>query len=233
MQTALARMIKSQYGLPVVDMIDNVSDTGVATNQEWIARGGDAIDVALNWTHCIAPYPDVCSGLTCELGNPSNPDCCQEQWAMACPNPYCRGAEGTCAWGLNKLLRDRQIAGESTNIGAILQAFEMLSYNNAHMPTAEQMYEEGCRILTSGVADLFLWYDWDKSYSGYTKDIRSNRYDQFGGDRWEAMRRVYDDCAIKPSGTVISDPTSTPTQTITELPVAGCKPCPGKCPEFP
>ena len=207
-QVALVNKIKSEYSLPIAEWIDNVVDTGVPTHDQWVSKGVNAIDWPITWTHCMPYYKgsgsNTCQELTCELANPSNPSCCQDQWASSC-SQKCYGPEGTCGYGLEKMKKDRAIVGEAGYYGVLLQAFEMPSYNNAHLPTADQMYEEACRVAKSGVVDMIIWYDWDKSYSGYSKDLHSSRTDQYGGDRWAAMKKIYDECAIK-SGTASPSP---------------------------
>jgi hypothetical protein len=194
-QADLARMLRDKYGIPITDWIDNVVDTGARNHADWLAAGGDSIDWPITWTHCIPYYKgtggNTCPELTCELANPSNMECCKDQWASAC-RIKCYGPEGTCAYGLEKIRQDTAIVG--SNYGVLLQSFEMAAYNNAHVPYAEQMYEEACRIAKSGYVDLMIWYDWDKTYSGYTGDLHSQRYDPSGADRWAMLKKIYDEC---------------------------------------
>lgn len=196
-QISLANKIKREYGIPVANWINNVVDTGVSNHTDWLSRGGDAIDWPITWTHCMPYYKgggsNTCPELTCEIANSSNSNCCLDQWASSC-SKKCYGPEGTCGWGLEKMKRDRAVVGDSANYKVLLQAFEMPSYNNAHLPTADQMYEEACRVAQSGVVDLIVWYDWDKSYGGYSKDLHSGRNDQYGGDRWATMKKIYEEC---------------------------------------
>ncbi|KKQ46371.1 MAG: hypothetical protein US62_C0001G0014 [Candidatus Woesebacteria bacterium GW2011_GWA1_37_8] len=196
-QVALTNKIKSEYNLPIANWIDNVVDTGISSKAQWQAIGADAIDWPISWTHCIPFYQgsggNTCQSLTCEIANSSNPSCCLNQWASSCSNK-CYGPEGTCGYGLEKMKRDRAVVGENANYGVLLQAFENVGYNNAHVPTADQMYEEACRVARSGVVDMMIWYDWDRSYSGYTKTLHNGQFDPEGKDRWAMLKKITDDC---------------------------------------